>query len=322
MRPRLSTRNVRGFTLIELLVVIAIIGVLIALLLPAVQMAREAARRIACANNLKQIALGFHNYHEAHNAFPIGGYGGGLPTIAAGQTAGARALRIGSWGQSLLPYLEQAPLYNSINQDLWYIQPENSTAGGTILSVFLCPTSPNPSKTRPNGDSPSNSLPYGRSDYGGNYGERALRCYPGTGCPNTYGGPSGARGMVLTSAEPINSVATILDGTSNTIAIGEASEALHGLWIGHKNFMDQSAPINARNGTASTWGSCQVAPTSPFLNKIGCDFGQEFACHHPGGAGFAFADGSARFLKETVDPKVLAALLSRSGGEVISGSDY
>ena len=98
---------------------------------------------------------------------------------------------------------------------------------------------------------------------------------------------------------------------------------MFGYWIGHKNFLDQSAPISARNGLypATVWASCQVAPTSPLLGKIGCDLSQEFASYHVGGAYFAFADGSARFVKESINPKVLAALLSRSGKEIVSSDD-
>ena len=324
MRPRVSTRPRGGFTLIELLVVIAIIAVLIALLLPAVQAAREAARRAQCGNNVKQIGLAFHNYHQANNCFPVGGYGGALPTVAVGDQPGTRALRIGSWGQAILPYLEQGPLFNAINQDLWYIHPANSTAVRTLVPAYLCPTNQFPATARPNPDVPADqALFYARNDYSGNYGERALRCFPAFGCPNNYGTGSGARGVLLTIAEPVNSVATLLDGTSSTIVAGEAHEAMFGYWASHKNFLDQSAPIGARNGLVpgTTWASCQVSKTSKILGKIGCDLTQEFASYHAGGANFAFADGSSRFLREAINPKVLAALLSRAGGEVISADD-
>jgi prepilin-type N-terminal cleavage/methylation domain-containing protein/prepilin-type processing-associated H-X9-DG protein len=326
MRPGPLARSRSGFTLIELLVVIAIIAILIALLLPAVQSAREAARRTQCANNLKQIGLGFHQYHEVHRAFPVGGYGVSLPTIAVGNTPGALAHKIGSWGQSLLPFLEQVPLSNSINQGLWYIEPANSTAGQTVLSVFLCPTNRYPSLTRYNGDNQTpTSLLYGRNDYSGNYGERALRCFPAPSCPDNYadqGDKSGvARGVLLTSLEPINSAITITDGLGYTIIAGEAHEAEFGMWIGHKNFLDQSAPISAVNGVASPWGSCQVSATSPFLGKMGCDLSQEFASYHVGGAYFVFADGSVRYVKDSVSPQVLAAILSRKGREIVGATD-
>ncbi|AGA28518.1 DUF1559 family PulG-like putative transporter [Singulisphaera acidiphila] len=314
----------KGFTLIELLVVISIIAVLIALLLPAVQAAREAARRVQCSNNLKQIGLGFHNYHQLNNAFPAGGFGGSLASDAAANSKGAQAMRLNSWGAALLPFVEQTPLFNSINQSRWYLNPENLTAGQTSLSVYLCPTNQFSSLTRPNGDTITGPSIYGRNDYSGNYGERAVRCFPGTSCPNDYsdlGDKSGAhRGVTLTPSEPINTITTITDGTTYTIVVGEAHEAEFGMWIGHKNFLDQSAPINARNGLSpgTVWASCQVAKTSRFLGKLGCDLSQEFASYHAGGAAFAFADGSARFLKESINNKVLAALLSRKGGEIVN----
>ena len=312
-----------GFTLIELLVVIAIIGVLIALLLPAVQAAREAARRIQCTNNLKQMGLAFHHYHEVHGVFPLGGYGGSLTGPAVWNSPSVQSRKIESWGAAILPFLEQAPVYNAINQGLWYVQPENTTAGGTPLPAFLCPSNPASSLFKPNGDD-ATSPPFGRDDYAGNYGERALRCYPASNCPNSYAdqGDTSGRGVLMPWGSPTISTREIPDGTTTTIVLGEAPEALHGLWIGHKNFLDQSASINARNARSGPWQSCLVFGANPRLGKLGCDFGQEFHSYHPGGGNFLFADGSARFLKESIAPKTLAALLSRKGGEILSDGDY
>jgi prepilin-type N-terminal cleavage/methylation domain-containing protein/prepilin-type processing-associated H-X9-DG protein len=318
---RLS-RCPRAFTLLELLVVIAIVGVLMALLLPAVQAAREAARRVQCVNNLKQMGLALHHYHDVHGVFPLGGYGGALATATQWDNPLVQARRIASWGTAILPYMEQAPLYNGINQARWYLHPENLTAGGTRVATFLCPSNPAPSPFKTNGDN-SQSPPFGRNDYAGNYGERALRCFPETNCQNSYGpGDNSGRGVIMFGSGPTISVREISDGTTTTIVLGEAPEALHGLWIGHKNFLDQCAPINARYGATGPWLCCLALKTNPRYGRLGCDFGQEFHSHHPGGAHFLFADGSARFLKETIDPRVLAALLSRKGGEVISMSDY
>ncbi len=126
--------------------------------------------------------------------------------------------------------------------------------------------------------------------------------------------------MTLTDFFPPIPVASVLDGTTYTVFAGEAHEAAFGMWIGHKNFMDQSAPVSARNGLypATVWASCQVASSSPLLGKIGCDLSQEFASYHSGGAYFVFVDGSARIVRENTNPKVLAAILSRRGIEIVS----
>jgi prepilin-type N-terminal cleavage/methylation domain-containing protein/prepilin-type processing-associated H-X9-DG protein len=323
MCPCSSVRPRHGFTLIELLVVISIIAVLIALLLPAVQSAREAARRAQCGNNLKQIGLAVNSYLSTNNVFPAGGYGLSMASVTVANEPGALSKRIISWGTAILPYLEQMILYNSINQNYWYIEPPNSTAGGTILSVYICPTNQFPSLTRPNADNPVGSLPYGRNDYSGNYGERALRCEQVGSCPNSYADGTN-RWVMLTSSSLYNSDRTLVDGMSNTIILGEAAEAMFGYWIGHKNFLDQSAPINARNGLypATFWDSCQVAQTSPLLGKIGCDLSQEFDSYHPGGANFLFADGSVRFVKDSTAPKVMAAILSRKGKEIVNSDQF
>ena len=324
MNARHRFRPLRGFTLIELLVVIAIIAILIALLLPAVQAAREAARRMQCINNLKQMGLAFHNYEQVNGMFPKGGYGGNLSTPASQVAAAPR--RILSWGTAILPYLEQAPLFNSYNQSQWYLDASNLTAAATIVNAYLCPTSPNGSLTRSNGDDPSvNAFPFGRNDYGGNYGERGMRCFPSTNCQNNYGSSlGGGRGIVLNGADPNVTIAMISDGTSHSVVLGEAPEAIHGLWASHKNYFDQSAPISARYGLpgGAVWSSCIIAPSNPnkdkLIGRVGCDFGQEFHSYHPGGANFLMADGSARFLSEGLAPQVVAAYLSREGGEISS----
>ncbi|WP_337174786.1 DUF1559 domain-containing protein [Paludisphaera sp.] len=322
MPARLAPRPARpGFTLIELLVVIAIIAVLIALLLPAVQAAREAARRVQCVNNLKQLGLAMHNYIGVNNMLPKGGPGGSVtPTTIATPTSDTQ--RIQSWGAAIAPYLEQSPVYNAVNQSKWYIEPENSTVSQTRLSAFLCPTNPRGDLGKPNGDTITSTDLFARSDYGGNWGERALRCHPGTGCTNEYGQNSGGRGTIMHRHEPNVTLTSITDGTTYTVALGEAPNAIHGIWMGHKNFFDQSAPLNARYGTSGvgTFGACLILPNDPRRKpgELGCDYGQEFHSYHAGGANFLMVDGSVRFLKQTMDLKVFSAYLSRSGGEVIS----
>ena len=313
-------RRQGGFTLIELLVVIAIIGVLVALLLPAVQAAREVARRAQCSNNLKQMGLALHSYQSSFRVFPKGGAG-----VANLLNPLAQQRWTLSWGAAILGELGERSVYENLNHDLQYLHDANLTAGRTRLAVYLCPTSANLDDYKPNGDTPTSSTKYARTDYGGNWGERSLRCYPQTNCQNNYsdsGDSSGhGRGMMLIGAERTISIRDVSDGTAKTIMIGEAPDGLHSIWNGHKNVFDQSAPLNAKAASTAgpvRWQSC----ASPFRSKPGsfCDFGQEFHSYHPNGANFLFVDGSVRFIDENIDVKQFAAMLSRSGGELVNGS--
>lgn len=319
-------RNHNGFTLIELLVVIAIIAVLIALLLPAVQQAREAARRTQCQNNMRQMGIAFHNYHEVYNKFPKGGYGGGLGSVALYETANAKAVRSMSWGTVLLPYLDQGPLYSQWDQSSWYLQPNNLPLAQTMLSVFLCPTSPLPN-FRNNGDVPNGPAIFARSDYSGNYGERGVRCYPSSNCQNNYsdmgdktGQPRGTMQLQPSATAycvPLG-IREMVDGTATTILIGEAPNAIFGAWASHKNVMDQCAVLNGRWSTTSKWPGCQFAPVAG-QSTLGCDVGhQDFHSYHQTGAFFLYADSSVRFMSENIDFVVFAGLLSYRGGEILS----
>lgn len=313
----------RGFTLIELLVVIAIIAILIALLLPAVQQARESARRLQCKNNLKQIGIALHNYHSNYRGFPRGGYGGSVTdTTAADPALKASSLTL-SWGAAILPGLEQNNLYEQINLSEWYVHPDNVSVGQTVLTAYICPSVPSAEMLKPNGDQPTSSTLFARTDYGGNYGERGLRCYPATNCQNSYGSGTGSasyRGMFPLLSAPNVGMASVTDGTSNTIFVGEAPEGIHSIWIGHKNVFDQSAPLNGRYASPSdtSWQACVTfGGTANPPGKLGCDFGQEFHSYHSGGSQFLLVDGTARFVSESIEVTTLAALLSRQGGEVV-----
>jgi type II secretory pathway pseudopilin PulG len=192
---------------VELLVVIAIIGILIALLLPAVQAAREAARRSQCLNNLRQMGIGLHNYHDALKTFPPGGI----------DPLGKRH----AWSAMLLPYVEQGSLAEGIDFGKPYNDPVNATAAATVLDIYLCPSVPR-----------SNPLRNGRAacDYGGIYGERISS-------PNNP--PKGV--MLYDQAVRIRD---IRDGTSNTLAISEDTKFSDMQWINGNNVFDQAFPIN------------------------------------------------------------------------------
>jgi prepilin-type N-terminal cleavage/methylation domain-containing protein/prepilin-type processing-associated H-X9-DG protein len=271
----------RGFTLIELLVVIAIIAILIALLLPAVQMAREAARRINCVSNLKQIGIALHGYHDNHNTFPSGGW------IYLTTMPNTINMNMG-WSAAVLPWLEQQPLYSQLNQSVIYDAPANSTAGYTVLNIYLCPSEPR--KTYWNA-TPGDVYLSADADYGGMYGPRGLGNPAFTNNPPT--GP-----MIFD--QPI-ALSQITDGSSQTIQVGEDPEAIDAMWISGHNIFDQSAPINAR-------------PPS--------EYGEELTSQHPGGVNTLFCDGSVHFLKNQTNPTPLAALCTRALGEVLSSDSY
>ena len=271
----------RGFTLIELLVVIAIIGVLVALLLPAVQAAREAARRASCVNNLKQVGIALHGYHDTHLALPAGGW------IALYGQPATQNMNTG-WSASVLPWLEQPALYAGLNMSVVYDDPANATATHTVLLVYLCPSEPRKSFWN---RYPGDKFDHADADYGGMYGERGLSSPTVTNNP-----PHGP--LVFNQTIPF---AAVTDGTSQTLVVGEAPEAINALWASGHNIFDQSFPVNAR----------------PPI-----EFGEELTSQHPGGVNALFGDGSVHFLKNQTDRKILAALCTRDGGEVVSADSF
>jgi prepilin-type N-terminal cleavage/methylation domain-containing protein/prepilin-type processing-associated H-X9-DG protein len=284
IRPLPAFAHPRGrpaFTLIELLVAIAIIAVLIALLLPAVQAAREAARRMQCTNNLRQIGIALHGYHDTAQTFPAGGW------IASATYPKNVNMNIG-WSASILPGLEQKPLYDLLNFSLPYTSAVNSTAAYTVLQVYLCPSEPR--KTFWN-QAPGDRYPSADADYGGMYGPRGLSSPTFTNNP-----PCGP----LIFNQTI-SLAQISDGSSQTIMVGEDPEAINAMWISGHNIFDQSAPINARPPT---------------------EFGEELTSQHPEGVNVLFGDGSVHFLKNSMNPLALAALCTRALGEIIDAQSY
>jgi prepilin-type N-terminal cleavage/methylation domain-containing protein/prepilin-type processing-associated H-X9-DG protein len=201
-----------GFTLVELLVVIAIIGVLVSLLLPAVQAARESARRTGCLNNLRQMGIGLQNYRTKYRCFPPGGIEPRPPWKGRRQLA---------WSVFLLPYVEQGALYDQLDTDQAFDAPENADAAATVLPIYICPSVPDGDKLRSG---------RGPCQYGGIYGERIK---------SRNNPPNG----VMLYDRAIR-VVEIRDGTSQTLVISEDCDFRDGQWINGRNVFDQAFAIN------------------------------------------------------------------------------
>jgi prepilin-type N-terminal cleavage/methylation domain-containing protein/prepilin-type processing-associated H-X9-DG protein len=341
----------RGFTLIELLVVIAIIAVLIALLLPAVQAAREAARRATCVNNLKQIGLALHNYIDSVNTFPPGYVSAIDRTVLDAcnmDQENQHGVDLGAgwaWGSMILPFLEQQPLYNSINFNLSVAYAANDTCSLTPLSVYLCPSDPGPSVVPVFADPPDPNNPgtysgtnivdtLSRGNYVGMYGlgEICSQSNALDGPNNNGAGPAGTHAGIFYRNSG-TTVAAITDGTSNTIAIGERSHNLSYVtwvarsidgWLGKTSLVeggtDQFNPSPEECWT-QIMGPCGLADGLRTINNPEAHV-EDYWSRHPGGANFTFADGSVHFLKSSINPMSWRALATRAYGEIISADSY
>lgn len=318
-----------GFTLIELLVVIAIIAILIGLLLPAVQKVREAAARSTCQNNLKQLGLALHNYHDPNQ---------GLPSNLRPNATSTVRVR---WLTSLLPYLELDNVYRNVNLNVNWHQPANLNPGfGTRLKVVECPSAPNGQIIDGAPDTtPAWTNIVANGDYAGFYGVSPELETLGLITPNTGRVDNGA----LSKTIKLN-FAAFTDGLSNTIHLTESAGRPNLYRLGKLvtpasgnnrvnggGWCRPASELNVLRGSSAD-GTTFPGPSAinvtngellgtyphPYYNVDGT--GQIYG-FHTGGVNTLFVDGSVRFLRSTIDIRQLAALITRNGGETISNLD-
>jgi len=302
----------RGFTLIELLVVIAIIAILIALLLPAVQQAREAARRTQCRNHLKQLGLALHNYHDTHGVFPPGALamdanGAAYPPMTTGSDP-SKPNVIGGWGWGtfILPMLDQAPLYNAMAPNGGNYPAAPTTQTQTFLSVFNCPSDPSP-QIHNNVDMGGTIAPdngHGKASYGAVYGSDEV--YYALQIASTR------RGMFMYNSRV--SIRDITDGTSNTLAVAERH------WDGvatDDSFLKRRGAIWSGKPNASNKYCTLVRTNDSAAFSLGGTNASSASSMHEGGAHFLMGDGTVRFLSENMNPQLYRRLGQIADNEVV-----
>jgi len=302
----------RGFTLIELLVVIAIIAILIALLLPAVQQAREAARRTQCRNNLKQLGLALHNYHDTFSVFPPGclavSYAGvaySTPMSEPGRTAVA-----GGWGWSVfvLPFIDQSPLYNALNPNGNNFPVSPTPLTRTILPGYLCPSDPSGSIVfSPAMGGAGAGDGHAKSNYPAIFGSTSVN-YINTAATNT-------RGIFWYNSN--TRIRDVTDGASNAIMVTERvwdggdSETRRGaIWAG--KCPGASTPLNSGN----KYSNLVRAQNHPDWIIKGANNNSAMSMH-VGGVHFVLGDGGVRFISENTDGVIYQRLGQMADGEVL-----
>jgi len=306
----MSQRSWRGFTLVELLVVIAIIGLLVALLLPAVQASREGGRRSQCLNNLKQLGLALQTYADAHHRFPSASTSPvdvGVWNYEADPT-----VHLHSWASLILPYLEDSSLQGIIDYRVSSLDPANRTAAAKVLSTYRCPS--------------FQGLDFSKEPkYLAIADNFAIRNYIALGATDVgklWGpGPDGKRrpdGTIYFQSD--TRLKDVTDGLSSTVVICETREQNAAVWIDGtgaaavgRRFVIDNVPsygggeLSLNYEPYYQWGDA--------VDSIDCQYGP--SSMHPGLTGHLYGDGSAHFIADTIDRQVYDALVTRAGGEVI-----
>lgn len=297
-------RTPRGFTLIELLVVIALIAALVGLLLPAVQQAREAARRTQCQNNLKQLGLALHDYHNLCNVFPPSS----TSDVEQGGWIGNPRLRhIHSWSNLILPQIEQGPLYQRLDFNVSALHPNNHVVAATQIPVFRCPTysgarvSADPNYTR----------------FAADYAITNYVAMGGTTAGNLYGQNTGLLvpdGVMHTLSS--NAIQEITDGLTHTLLLAETREQRNAVRVDGGTAAVMAMRFD--EGNSPTYAGPEIAlnytPYFVYVNPRS-DWGP--SSQHAGGAMHLLADGSVRFISQHIAAVVYRRLTTRAGGEPI-----
>jgi prepilin-type N-terminal cleavage/methylation domain-containing protein/prepilin-type processing-associated H-X9-DG protein len=302
-----------GLTLIELLVVIAIIGTLVALLLPAVQVAREQARRMSCSNKLRQVSLALHHHHDVYRRFPPGWVQSPFVVPQGEIIQGGHG-----YVAFILPYIEQEALARIYHWDKRAQGPENQPVVTTQLKIMQCPSA-EPNRWVTAADDSLNYSYGGKGACGDYAGVREIdTSLVETGLVDR---PVHKEGVL--TVNHLTRLAEITDGASQTILVTECAGRPK-LWRAERPVPELYAPggVWASGTLIFGQGSTLDGATQPGPCAINCTNNREVYSFHPGGANAAFADGSGHFLKASIDIRIFARVATREGGELVSSGDY
>jgi prepilin-type N-terminal cleavage/methylation domain-containing protein len=311
-----SKRLNNGFTLIELLVCIAIIGLLVSLLAPAIHAARDAGRRVSCQNNLRQMGLALHSFHDSHHAFPAAGWTRSSKVNPHGKYIG--------WQAVTLPFLEQQNTLNLVDRRFDWWEQTNLSVGSVQLPIYRCPSTPNSKPmlslvAKPPRPALQLESPLGQSDYAALMGVRS------TINPTIYSNIEATRAVLFRNSS--TRFADILDGTSQSIMVTECGARPS---VYRQRLLRTDLSNEQGNGWIDSEGGFSLDGSSldgsqqgqgPSINSraINATNENEPFSFHAGGAFFLFADAHVTFLSESIDLKILAALTTKNCGEIQAG---